>query len=65
MHERNKDKLSVSVECDYRDLERVLELTEKLKFELIEIEKQLKKIGKLGITKRQLKQAFKKWFRRN
>lgn len=38
-----------------------IDLIRKLKFELIEVEKQLNKIKKLGFSKREMKKIFKKW----
>ncbi len=58
------DNIKFGVDIDKRELERTLELAKKLKYELIEINKQLKIIYKLGITKRQLKQVIKEWFRK-
>ncbi len=58
------NNIKISVRADTSDLLRILELSKKLKFELIEINKQLKNINKLGITKRQLKKFIKEWFKK-
>ena len=57
---QNKN-LKLGVEVDKTELKEALDLAKKLKFELREVEKQLKKISKLGVSKRQLKQIFKNW----
>ena len=58
------DNIKIGVDVDKRELERTLELAKKLKYELIEINKQLKTIYKLGITKRQFKKVIKEWFKK-
>lgn len=57
----NKENISVGVNVDTTELKQALDLMKKLKFEMIEVNKQLEKIKKLGLSKRQMKKIFKKW----
>ena len=56
----NKENISVGVNVDTTELKQALDLMKKLKFEMIEVNKQLEKIKKLGLSKRQMKKIFKK-----
>ena len=58
-----KHNIELGIEVDTLELQRTLDLTRKLKFELCEVNKQLKNIYKLGVTKRDLKKIFKKWLK--
>lgn len=52
--------IKIGVNVDTIELQRTLELSKKLKHELIEVNKQLKNIYKLGVSKRTLKKILKK-----
>lgn len=58
---KNKGNIEVGVNVDTNELKQAVDLARKLKFELIEVNKQLNKISKLGLTKREMKKIFKKW----
>ena len=57
------NNIKVGIDVDTTELKQTLDLTRKLKYELSEVNKQLKNISKLGATKRQLKKLFKKWIK--
>lgn len=58
---KKKENIEVGVNVDTTELKQALDLMKKLKFEMIEVNKQLEKIKKLGLSKRQMKKIFKKW----
>lgn len=57
----NKENIEVGFNVDTTELKQAVDLTRKLKFELIEVNKQFEKLKKLGLTKREMKKIFKKW----
>lgn len=58
---KKKENIEVGVNVDTTEIKQALDLIKKLKFEMIEVNKQLEKIKKLGLSKRQMKKIFKKW----
>ena len=54
-----KNNFDVGINVDKTDLHRTLDLVRKLKHELIEVEKQMNKIYKLGISKRNFRKILK------
>ena len=57
----NKENIEVGFNVDTTELKQAVDLTRKLKFELIEVNKQFEKLKKLGLTKREMKKIFKNW----
>lgn len=55
--------IKIGIDVDTIELQKTIDLTRKLKYELNEVNKRLKSIYKLGITKRDLKKIFKKWLK--
>ena len=55
---KSKENIKVGVNVDTTELKTAIDLTRKLKFELIEVNKQIKK---LGLTKRAARKFIKNW----
>lgn len=54
-----RSNLEFGINVDTTELKNTLDLTRKLKYELIEVNKQLKNIYKLGVSKRNFKKILK------
>ena len=54
-----KNNIEVGINVDKTDLIRTIDLIRKLKYELSEVNKQLKNIHKLGVSKRDLRKWLK------
>ena len=55
---KNKGNIEVGVNVDTTELKETINLVRKLKFEVIEVNKQFKK---LGLPKREVKKFIKNW----
>lgn len=58
-----ENNIKVGINVDKTELKETLDLVRKLKYELFEVNKALKSICKLGISKRRLKTILRDYFK--